>query len=129
MVFKSQTEYKIVLKTRFDQETGEIVTDDNGDKLTGNIVDCYSLEDCSKTVLNYISKYGIGKRQWNGGQVYHLGKYIGRIWIDGKFYKPDTEKGKLPKLQEQIDEANEIKKDKINQAKKKAGRMVMSGGS
>ena len=53
-----------------------------------------SIEECQSAVSDYIDKYDLGAGNWNGGNVYEDGKYIGLISYNGRFWGKDTKYGK-----------------------------------
>lgn len=97
-----------------DEVTGELPIDiDEGKEVTLKKVDVGTLDAGSEQVLRFIHDNGISEQQWVGGRVYLEGDYVGLIDYEGKFWGPDTEKGKLPKLQQHIDEANAILEERM----------------
>jgi len=53
-----------------------------------------NIQDCQKACTDYIDKYDLGGGNWDGGEVYFNGEYVGRISYNGRFWPKDTEYGK-----------------------------------
>lgn len=50
------------------------------------VIKATSIEECQQIVRNYIDFYNIGSGNWDGGDVFKDGKFIGYISYNGRYW-------------------------------------------
>lgn len=59
----------------------------NGIVVESENIPADSIEECQRTVREYIEKNRLGAGNWTGGQVFNNGEKIGYISYNGRFWE------------------------------------------
>lgn len=65
----------------------------NGVEVPQEMAEASSIEECQSIVKKYIEENNLGSGNWDGGEVYKDGTYIGRISYNTRFWDSTTEYG------------------------------------